>query len=300
MHFPTALLPLAALIPSAFAADQGVLSVLTFNIAGLPAFLENNGVPGDKTTNTKTIGTKLTQYAYDVVHVQEDFNYHAALYSTANYPYRTATSGGVPFGSGLNTLSQHPWTVFNRIKWAKCFINEADCLTPKGFTMMRMTIDDGVEIDFYNLHADAGSDLSGDANARLVDVGQMISYIDGNSAGRPVVLFGDTNDLYTNSYVSISHLTSQVGLQDAWVQFIRGGSTPMPGSPSNECANPANSTTCESLDKIFYRGGSIPDGATINIAAVDFEYATSKFLQADGSILSDHNPVNVKLQWTRV
>ena len=43
-----------ALFQTAIAAS-GSFSVLSFNVAGLPAFLQSNGVPGDKTTNTKTM-----------------------------------------------------------------------------------------------------------------------------------------------------------------------------------------------------------------------------------------------------
>jgi hypothetical protein len=32
----------------------------------------------------------------------------------------------------------------------------ADCLTPKGFTFMRAQVSEGVWVDLYNLHADAG------------------------------------------------------------------------------------------------------------------------------------------------
>ncbi len=44
-----------------------------------------------------------------------------------------------------------------RIKWDDCSnASGDDCLTPKGFTFMRLQVDDGVYIDTYNLHADAG------------------------------------------------------------------------------------------------------------------------------------------------
>jgi hypothetical protein len=87
----------------------------------------------------------------------KDFNYHAHIYATDNHPYRTATSGGVPLGSGLNTMANNWWFDFRRIKWNKCSnASGADCLTPKGFTFMRVHIDEGVHIDVYNLHADAG------------------------------------------------------------------------------------------------------------------------------------------------
>ncbi|KAI0014726.1 Endonuclease/exonuclease/phosphatase, partial [Xylariomycetidae sp. FL0641] len=127
------------------AATSGEFTVLTMNVAGLPAIFNGNDVPGDKETNTKTIGSKFAEYDYDIIHVQEDFNYHAALYSTDDHPYRTATSGGVPFGSGLNTLSNYDWVDFQRVEWATCSdASGADCLTPKGFTMMRVALDDGV------------------------------------------------------------------------------------------------------------------------------------------------------------
>jgi hypothetical protein len=34
--------------------------------------------------------------------------------------------------------------------------SSADCLTPKGFSFMRVKFADGVTIDAYNMHADAG------------------------------------------------------------------------------------------------------------------------------------------------
>lgn len=61
------------------AATSGDLSVLTFNVAGLPGIIQDNNGTGDKTTNTKLMGTYFTQYDFDVINVQEDFNYHAAL-----------------------------------------------------------------------------------------------------------------------------------------------------------------------------------------------------------------------------
>lgn len=59
------------LLPSTLAQTSGTFDFLTYNVAGLPAFLSDNGVPGDKTTNARTIGSKFAQYGYDVIHVQE-------------------------------------------------------------------------------------------------------------------------------------------------------------------------------------------------------------------------------------
>jgi hypothetical protein len=115
---------------------------------------------------------------------------------------------------------------------------------------MRLQVAAGVEIDFYNLHADAGSD-SGDVNARRSGINQILSYISSNSAGRAVIIAGDTNDRYTNSHVSLTLLTGS-GFEDPWIELVKGGQYPAPGSTANPCGVPAASTSCEVVDKILY------------------------------------------------
>lgn len=149
-------LALPCLSEAAAAKKTGEFNVLSMNVAGIPAFLNPNGVPGDKKTNSRTIGSKLAEFGHDVVHLQEDFNYHAYIYETDDHPHRTATTGGVIIGSGLNTVANYPWDLFDRVTWDDCGINEADCLTPKGFSMMRVRLDEDVAVDMYNVHADAG------------------------------------------------------------------------------------------------------------------------------------------------
>ncbi|KAJ4354870.1 hypothetical protein N0V85_009586 [Neurospora sp. IMI 360204] len=47
-----------ALVAHAAAATSGDLTILTMNVAGLPAILNPNGVPGGKKASAKTIGSK--------------------------------------------------------------------------------------------------------------------------------------------------------------------------------------------------------------------------------------------------
>lgn len=61
----------AALLRESLAATSGDFNVLSMNVAGLPEILQDNEVPGDKTTNSGTIGSKFAQYGYDIIHVQE-------------------------------------------------------------------------------------------------------------------------------------------------------------------------------------------------------------------------------------
>lgn len=274
----------------ALAATSGEFNILSMNVAGLPEFLNSNEVPGDKTTNSEEIGTKFAEYDYDIIHVQEDFNYHAYIYSTDTHPYRTATSGGVPFGSGLNTLANFDWIDFDRVKWATCSdASENDCLTPKGYTFMRAIIDDGVYVDVYNLHADAGTE-DGDEVARAANLKQVADAIDTNSIGNAVLVYGDTNSRYTRSADGITIFSTQNGMTDTWVELIRGGVVP---TEETLCDNPSTTNYCETVDKVFYRGSPL-----LTLKATYWNYESSKFLQSNGSVLSDHNPITVNFTWS--
>ncbi|KAI0851902.1 mannose-binding lectin [Daldinia vernicosa] len=280
---------LALLISDALAASSGEFSVLSMNVAGLPDFLNSNEVPGDKTTNSGLIGTKFAQYDYDIIHVQEDFNYHAYIYATDTHPYRTATSGGVPFGSGLNTLSNFDWVDYERVKWETCSIGSGDCLTPKGFDFMRVALDDGVYVDVYNLHADAGSE-DGDITARAANLKQVADAIDARSSGNAVLVYGDTNSRYTRTGDGIRIFSEQNGLTDTWVELVHDGTIP---NVETICENPSTTNECETVDKIFYRGSALLD-----LTATYWNYESTKFLQSNGSILSDHNPITVNFTWS--
>lgn len=57
---------------------------------------------------------------------------------------------------------------------------------------MRVRFDEGVYVDFYNLHTDAGTE-AGDETARNANIQQVIDYVDVWSVGNAVMIFGDTN-----------------------------------------------------------------------------------------------------------
>ncbi|KAM0335076.1 hypothetical protein ACHAQA_000110 [Verticillium albo-atrum] len=283
-----------ALAGFASAQSSGDFNVVAMNVAGLPEIIQGNDVPGDKTVNARTIGAKFVQYGYDVINVQEDFNYHAALYSTATLPYRTATSGGVPFGSGLNTLSQHPIIDTVRVKWDTCSNDSgADCLTPKGFTLTRLAVADGAQgaayIDVYNFHADAGT-AAGDLTARTSNLRQLSAYINRWSVGNAVIVAGDSNSRYTRTADDIRVFRRDNGMTDPWVQLVRGGVEP---TAETICQNPSTTNFCETVDKIFYRASPVLD-----LQAVSWAYESTRFLQANGDILSDHNPVGANFTWS--
>jgi hypothetical protein len=275
----------------AAAADSGTLNVLAYNVAGLPQGLSSAPTPRD--TSTTAIGQRLSPY--DIIHVQEDFNYHANLYAADSHPYRTPTSGGAGIGSGLNTLSNYAYDTddFERVGWDSCQTDSGDCLTPKGFTFMRERLSEGVYVDFYNLHTNAGTN-DGDETSRASNLAQLTAFIKTHSVGNAVVVMGDTNTRYTRTADTIKGFVSDNGLTDAWVQLERGGTPPAAGSDALVCDESAITNSCEVVDKVLYRSSKL-----VSLNATSYNNDHANFLDSAGLMLSDHDPIAVKFSWAK-
>ncbi|WBP91434.1 endonuclease/exonuclease/phosphatase family protein [Kitasatospora cathayae] len=273
------------------AAEGGSFSTLTYNVAGLPQVVNSSST--ERQRSTTAIGARLAPY--DIVHVQEDFNYHAFLYAADSHPNRTATSGGAGIGSGLNTLSGlgYDGDDFERVKWKDCQLDSGDCLTPKGFTFMRTRLAEGVYVDFYNLHANAGTE-PGDEAARAANLAQLTGYIRTHSAGNAVVVMGDTNTRYTRADDTIAAFAADNRLTDAWVQLERGGVAPARGADPLLCDQNAPTDTCEIVDKVLYRSSPL-----VSLTATSYANKHADFLDGSGKMLSDHDPVAVGFTWSR-
>ncbi|MGQ4360310.1 jacalin-like lectin [Streptomyces sp. SAS_272] len=284
----------ATATPAAADPASGSFSTLTYNVAGLPAILSSASTPRD--TSTTAIGQRIAPY--DIVHVEEDFNYHSYLYAADTaHAYRTPTSGGAGIGSGLNTLSKLPYDAddFERVHWNSCQVDSGDCLTPKGFTFIRERLAEGVYVDFYNLHTNAGTN-DGDLASRADNLTQLTAFIKTHSAGNAVVVMGDTNTRYTRSGDTIAEFAAGNGLTDAWVKLVRGGTPPAKGTDALVCdqTGPTVPNTCEVVDKVLYRGSAL-----VTLDATSYNNEHAKFLTADGLMLSDHDPVAVGFSWSR-
>jgi hypothetical protein len=282
----------AVLVPTprpALAAAGGSFTALSYNVAGLPEGLSSAPTPRDPATTA--IGQRLGPY--DIVHVQEDFNYHADLYAADTHPYRTPTSGGAGIGSGLNSLSNYAYDTgdFERVHWNSCQLDSGDCLTPKGFTFMRQRLAEGVYVDLYNIHTNAGTN-PGDLSARADNLSQLSAFIAAHSAGNAVVVMGDTNTRYTRTGDTILTFAQRNGLTDAWVQLERGGVPPAIGD-ALVCDENAITDTCEVVDKVLYRSSKF---VTLDATAYHNEHAG--FLDSSGAMLSDHDPISVKFTWS--
>lgn len=271
------LLALPASLPAQ--SQTGTFSTLTYNIAGLLEPFSGS----DPAVNTPIISCKIK--GYTLVNVQEDFNYHAALYDSCDdHTYRSPTSGGMGIGSGLNTLSYLPYSDWFRGDWTAC--NGVDCLTPKGWTHARVRLSEGTYVSLYNVHTQAQVE-SADLAARRANLLQLIEYIESESGTDAVIVMGDTNTRYTRSGDNIREFLKH-GFTDAWITSVRAGSVPAANDVALTNCTDLSSASCEIVDKVLFRGNR-----HVSLDALSYLVDRADFVDSAGAPLSDHYPVIV-------
>jgi hypothetical protein len=282
----------------------GELTLLTYNVAGLPEALSGS----EPTVNTPLISPLLDDY--DLVLVQEDWlepednpfagvfeTYHDLLAAEAHHPYQSEPAPQ-PFGmdpsrptaqlaDGLNRFSNSPFADLVRVSWPGCFggIDQSDggagdCLAFKGFSMAVHSLAEGVQVHVYNLHGEAGGTAE---DQRLSEEGfaLLADYIVEHSNGAAVLLGGDTN-LHTSD----GHPD---GMGDADQRIWDSFRATTGLSDVCEVVEP-----CEvQIDKVAFR-----DSEALHIEPTDARFEREKFARpSDGVPLSDHEPLAVRLRW---
>ena len=263
------------------------VELLTYNVAGLPDALSGS----EPATNMALIGPRLNDY--DLVLVQESWltpdgadeglrTYHEVLVDLADHPFGSA-SLPAPLGTdpdrpsallsdGLNRFSDFAFDPVVRERWTTCGEASADCLSLKGFSMARTEFADGIEVDVYNLHLDAGRD---DSAVRAENVAELTAHILAESAGRAVIVAGDFNlhldrDPDADQFAA---LLADTGLIDVCTAL--------------SCAEPNR------IDKVLVRSSE-----GVAITPLEWRNAAAAFTRDDGEPLSDHDPVATRLRFT--
>ena len=275
------------LIISVFSVDyDGYFNILSYNVGGLPEIISSS----TPSKYTKLISPKLNDY--DVVNVQEDFAYNNDLISQLKFPYSTEFSGNVPFGNGLMTFSNFPLYMSTKVKWKDThgiIIDGADQMIPKGFTYSSLEIKPGFFIDIYNIHTDADCDEES-MRCRRSNMAQLAEYINNVSAGKAVIVFGDTNSRYTREGDDFYNLLLvPCNLKDAWIQNVMNGEIPPKGE--SRMVDDLGQLG-EVVDKIWFRSGK-----NIEINASTFKILLTEFTDDEGNQLSDHYPVTSRIDY---
>jgi hypothetical protein len=291
--------------------SSGEISFLSYNVAGLPQEISQE----NPERNIPLISPLLNDY--QVVMTQEDFDwwrpdgvaagldfihYHERLMAQATHRYKSPRHPGfdglevtperlenVHVGDGLAFFSRFPIQGNNRKPWTGCFggfdVNDggaADCLAIKGFSSTRMTLANGVQVDLYNLHGEAGGTAL-DQSLQEDDYEQLATYILANSGNRAIILGGDTN-LHTD----FTHPDGENGADiEIWENFLE----------TTGLTDACDATNCNGpgrIDKFAFRSGS-----GVVLEALSHEFHGDEFVDETGDALSDHEPLEVRFAWHR-
>ena len=271
------------------AAQSGEFTAFCQNVAGLPdiGFIfgnERTDVKGNQTC----IGRFVSEHAYDIFAVQEDFGYHDTLSAALpDYQYQTFHHGGVPYGDGTNVFTRSaPMYNEKHITWEQLYgiaDDGADEFSQKGITYVCIGISEGVFIDFYDIHADAYGD-EGSVAARRDNFWQLAALINGRTVDRPVIVTGDFNAFVFNDNSLLKEtLVDGCGLKDAWVETKNGGDY-------EDCSSFIETNggvwtdkwgVWDSVERFMYK-----DGGGVTLTCTEFEYV--QILNDDNANCSDH------------
>lgn len=322
-----------------------LLNVATYNVDGLPVSIQLGDMAGEliSTLNisgakvekkngdyylyinddgpgsegSKTIGSKIAGKNWDVIGLNEDFNYHEEIKSSlSNYTFGTWQKGfptalttlgeylklyvkydnneplyeidglGIGVKKDCCSLSGEAITSWNSNATYGYLDHSSDQLTQKGFRFYTVTVTKSgltAKIDFIVLHADAGGGDE-DKAARENAYAQLVSYIQKVKTGNPMILMGDFNTEYTRDkfktlFIDKLNAISGVKASDAWVEFNNGGVYPT----SNQGGSAQSK---EKLDKIVFL-----NRASAPIELKLFYQGNVTTFTDSGGQLSDHMPV---------
>ena len=283
----------------------GTLTVLTYNVAGLPQEI-SEVTPAE---DIPQISPLLAEY--DVVLTQEDFDwwvpggladgldfnrYHERLRAEAGFEFATPVHPGpeaagvdladrpeMAIGDGIGIMSRFPLSGFEVEAWDDCYggftEGASDCLAMKGFRVATMDLGSGALVDVYSLHGEAGG-TEQDQALQPADFAQLAAFIADHSEGRAVVVGGDTN-LHIDDHEDAGDGADA----EIWADFLaEAGLTDT--CAATDCADPGI------IDKVAVRSGG-----GVELTTVGWDSPADRFADDDGEPLSDHDPVVATLRW---
>ena len=311
------------------AQQAETFSVATLNVDGLPqkllVFKVNAEGPGS--AGTVRIGKYLKQKNYDLVFMQEDFNYHPELEVMLEDDYQLdAWSGDVDIEGhsidflhlqnhrfscdGLMACWKHDLTVVpqGRTAWTKAFgkfSHANDDLITKGFRRYDVTLRSGEQITVYNMHMDATDDAdelihndAKDTEARAAQWAQLRDEVLQQLGSKPIIVTGDLNSFYTRDnikalFIDAINQSGKGTAGDVWVELKRNGVYPeyVDVPEITDASEISNIRDGEGLDKVIY----INPTTGTKIVPVAFNIDQDGY-QHDGKALGDHYPVVATFQ----
>jgi len=229
-------------------------TVATLNVDGLPEevgqFTVNPGGPCEK--YTPEIADYLLEKDFDIVGLQENFNFYDLLFGKLEANYHHDDCGGkimeenfvIPYPfDGISLIWHHgiEGARTDSTCWAQaCGLlgNANDELASKGFRRYDLRLKGGAEVVVYNGHWDATDDEDEvygydwpDRETRLVQWRQLRDSLLAHLDHRPVIVLGDMNSYFARDsvkqyFIDAIEATGRATVGDAWIMLERQGEYP--------------------------------------------------------------------------
>lgn len=301
-------------------------TIATLNVDGLPQKILvlklNTDGPGG--AGTARIGKYLLAKNYDLVMMQEDFNYHDVLTVMMEDAYgMDEWSGEIGIEDrkiDLLHLQNHRFecdglmacwkkdlqvTPSGRTAWKQNFgkfSHANDEIVTKGYRRYEVTLRSGTRIVVYNMHMDATLDEdeaekngAKDREARIAQWNQLKDEVLANLDSRPIIITGDMNSFYSrddvkSQFIDAINESGRGTAADVWVELQQKGVYPAV-LETEETTELSNIRGEESLDKIIY----INPILGTSIVPVSYNIDTEDYMY-NGKPLGDHYPVVATFQ----
>ena len=310
-------------ISSASAQEKEQFSIATLNVDGLPkkilVFNVNADGPGD--AGSARIGKYLMKKGYDLMLLQEDFNYHYVMVPFLEDDYgmdewtgdvdvvghnidflhlqnhRFPCDGLMAFWKNDLTVAPAQRTAWNQ-SFGK-FSHANDEMVTKGFRRYEVTLRNGDRIVVYNMHMDASDDYdvnisndTKDKEARMAQWMQLKEDILTQFDNRPVIVVGDMNSLYKRDdvkkqFIDAIEETGLATVRDVYVELKCEGNYPAYEADAQVTDENIEGLGGETLDKILY----INPVNGMSVQPLSFNIDKDGYMY-DGKPLGDHYPVS--------
>lgn len=311
-------------------------NAVALNVDGLPQKILGIEVnpDGKGASGAAQVGATIVNENWDMVAVTENFNFNNDLQPVIENYYQCGTWRGKVtddiLGSLLNdvradtdglgffvakrgnypkfTSESESWT-----QWRTEYggVNDgADNLIEKGFRYYEYHHAEGIIIDVYVVHLDAGTANSNDDYengkdkniiAREAQLKQLADAIIAKSktTKRPVIIMGDTNCRYTRENLKggfIDYINNNseglLTIKDGWIESVYNGEYPAYPSESM-MIHTYGERMGEVVDKVFYINYNYPEnytGKKLTLRANNYRLGTEYGI---GNASLDHNPIIV-------
>lgn len=312
--------------PNPVIGTKGTFDIINYNVDGYPIPASETEDGKDAFEDSFIIGKKLNALNYDIVAIQDDYNYDKYLRGNmTSYANKTDSRGNViarhqsihsgliPLGDGLNIFTKYYMYNDDRQLWntsAGMLGGGNDQVTYKGVQVTTIELAKDYYLDIYNVDIDAYSDVES-IKARRAQFTQLAEFIKKHSVydettgtyDHAVLVTGDFNaNIFRENDNAgdaiVANLLEAAHLNDAWAVKTIDAIEEYPENYDAYYDYAVHTDMTYNDAYGHYDSGErfcYTAGNGIKITCLDFGY--TKICDDDGRSLSDHHAAYADFQW---